>query len=139
MGRILGLDIGSKRVGVAISDELAFLAHPLKTISWKGYKPFAKEIEAIINEYSVTKIVIGVPYTLDGKISQKTEQILRLIEKLRRRLSIPIVEIDESLSTVRAHDVLHRVGKKPSKKRQQIDQIAAVFILQDYLDSIRKS
>lgn len=137
MGKILGLDIGSKRVGVAISDELAFLAHPLKTIPWKGYKIFAKEIENLINEHSITKIVVGVPYTLEGNFSQKTEEILRLIEKLRKRLTIPIVEIDESLSTKRAHDALHRVGKKPSKKRQQIDQIAAVFILQDYLDSIR--
>ncbi|HHE55636.1 MAG TPA: Holliday junction resolvase RuvX [Caldithrix abyssi] len=138
MGKILGLDIGSKRVGVAISDELAFLAHPLKTIPWKGYKLFAREIENLINEHSITRIVVGVPYTLEGNVSQKTGEILRLIEKLRRRFTtIPIIEIDESLSTKRAHDVLHRVGKKPSKKRQQIDQIAAVFILQDYLDSIR--
>ena len=138
MGKILGLDIGSKRVGVAISDELAFLAHPLKTIHWKGYKLFAREIENLINEHSITRIVVGVPYTLEGNVSQKTGEILRLIEKLRRRFTtIPIIEIDESLSTKRAHDALHRVGKKPSKKRQQIDQIAAVFILQDYLDSIR--
>ncbi|APF19591.1 Holliday junction resolvase [Caldithrix abyssi DSM 13497] len=137
MGKILGLDIGSKRVGVAVSDELAFLAHPLKTITWKGYKLFVEEIQNLISEQSVTKIVVGVPYTLEGNVSKKTEEVLRLIKKLRKNVSIPIIEVDESLSTKRAHDVLHRVGKKPSKKRQTIDQIAAVFILQDYLDSIR--
>ncbi len=137
MGKILGLDIGAKRVGVAVSDELLFLAHPLKTIPWKGFKVFVKELQNLIDEQSIIKIVVGVPYTLDGNVSQKTEEILRLIEKLRKRLTVPIVEIDESLSTKRAHDVLHRVGKKPSKKRQTIDQIAAVFILQDYLDANR--
>ncbi len=137
MGKILGLDIGTKRVGVAISDELYFLAHPLKTIPYKGFNALVEELEELITQYSITKIVIGVPYTLQGNVSKKTEQILHLIKKLQKQLNLPIVEIDESLSTRRAHQALHQVGKKPSKKRKQIDQIAAVFILQDYLDSIR--
>ncbi|NOX88016.1 MAG: Holliday junction resolvase RuvX [Calditrichaeota bacterium] len=138
MGKILALDIGAKRIGVAVSDELLFFAHPLKTIEWRGFNGFLTEVDELIQQHSVTELVIGVPYTLNGAISKKTKQILDLINKLRKRLNIPIIEVDESLTTKMAHDALHRVGKKPSKNRHKIDQIAAVFILQEYLDSKRK-
>ncbi len=135
MGKILALDIGEKRIGVAVSDELLFLAHPLTTLQWKGFKTFFAELESIIDENNITELLIGVPYTLSGNISRKTNDILNIIKKLRNRLSIPIIEWDESLSTKQAHNILHRSGKKPSKQRHQIDQIAAVVILQEYLDS----
>ncbi len=135
MGKILALDIGEKRIGVAVSDELLILAHPLTTLQWKGFKPFVAELEALIQENKITEILIGVPYTLNGNISRKTNDILNIVKKLRNRLSIPIMEWDESLSTKQAQAILHRVGKKPSKQRDKIDQIAAVVILQEYLDS----
>ncbi len=135
MGKILALDIGEKRIGVAISDELLFLAHPLKTLNWKGFNKFLLELEEILQQNSVRELVVGVPYTLKGNISQKTAYILAIIKKLRDYLDIPIIEVDESLSTKQAHGILHRVGKKPSKQRHKVDQIAAVVILQEYLDS----
>jgi putative Holliday junction resolvase len=135
MGKILALDIGEKRVGVAISDQLLFLAHPLKTIQWQGFELFLSELKSIIEEHGVTEILVGVPYTLKGNVSQKTAHILQIIKKLRKHLDLPIMEWDESLSTKQAHGILHRVGKKPSKQRNKIDQIAAVIILQEYLDS----
>ncbi len=138
MGKILSLDIGEKRVGVAISDELAFLAHPLKTIEWKGVKHFLSQVKQLVQETHASQIVVGVPYTLRGTVSKKTQQILNIIEKLKKELNVPIIEVDESLSTRRAEDVLHKVGKKPSKHRDKIDQIAAVIILQDYLDILPK-
>ncbi len=135
MGKILALDIGEKRIGVAISDELLFLAHPLTTLQWNGFKTFYAELEHLINEHNISELLIGVPYTLNGNISRKTSDILNIIKKLKNRISIPIMEWDESLSTKQAHGILHRVGKKPSKQKQKIDQIAAVIILQEYLDS----
>lgn len=104
-------------------------------MQWKGFKTFYAELESIIEENNITELLIGVPYTLSGNISRKTNDILNIIKKLRNRLSIPIIEWDESLSTKQAHNILHRSGKKPSKQRHQIDQIAAVVILQEYLDS----
>ncbi len=135
MGKILALDIGEKRIGVAVSDELFMFAHPLTTLQWKGFKRFFAELDALIQENDITELLIGVPYTLNGNISRKTNDILNIIKKLRNRLSIPIMEWDESLSTKQAQAILHRVGKKPSKQRDTIDQIAAVVILQEYLDS----
>jgi len=92
-------------------------------------------LNQLIAEEDVERLIVGVPYTMQGSHSQRTEQILQMIEALRTQISVPIETADERLTTVMAEKALHRVGKKPSKHRKIIDQIAAVFILQNYLDT----
>ncbi len=135
MKKILAIDIGEKRIGVALSDGLQMLAHPLKTLEWRGIETLIRELNQLIAEEDVERLIVGVPYTMQGSHSQRTEQILQMIEALRTQISVPIETADERLTTVMAEKALHRVGKKPSKHRKIIDQIAAVFILQNYLDT----
>ncbi len=132
--KIIALDIGEKRIGVAVSDALGMFAHPLKTIAWKGYNRFVGELKEIIAVQEAAAVVIGMPYTLKGTASKKTEEVQKLAGQLRESLNIEIIEEDERLTTKMAENALHAVGKKPSKQRDKIDQIAAVYILQSYLD-----
>lgn len=134
INKTIALDIGEKRIGVAISDGLGMLAHPLSTIVWKGIKSFLQQLQEIVNEHQVKTIVVGMPYTLKGTESQKTEQVRELIVQMRDSLNIEILKQDERLTTKMAENALHAVGKKPSKQRNKIDQIAAVYILQSYID-----
>lgn len=134
MNKVLALDIGEKRIGVANSDALRMLAHPFATLQWKGLEALINELEKIIRDEGIVTIVIGMPYTLKGGDSKKTKEIKKLADQLKERLKIPVVEQDERLTTKMASDALQAVGKKPSKQRNKIDQIAAVYILQSYLD-----
>jgi putative Holliday junction resolvase len=132
--KILAADIGERRIGLAISDELGMLAHPYQTLIWNGLKQFIVEIKQIITNEDIIKLVIGMPYTLKGELSEKTEEIKEICTEIRKQINIEVVEIDERLTTKMAERAFHAVGKKPSKNREKIDQIAAVFILQSYLD-----
>lgn len=132
--KIIALDIGEKRIGVAVSDALGMLAHPLKTIRWQGIDNLARELDTLARELEADKIVVGMPFTLKGTTSQKTEQVYEICQGLRERLRVEIIEQDERLTTRMAENALHAVGKKPSRQRDKIDQIAAVYILQSYLD-----
>ena len=99
MGRILALDIGEKRVGIAISDVLGIIAQPFQTIEWKGIKSFAETLSNIIKEQIVDEVVIGIPFTLKGNISKKTEEVLKIKSKLEEKLGITIIAEDERLTT----------------------------------------
>jgi putative holliday junction resolvase len=135
--KILGIDLGDRRIGLALSDGLGLLAHPLVTLPWKGTEALIKELNQIIDRESVRKLVIGVPFTMKGTHSAKTEQVKNIIEELRQQLGVEIIEMDERLTTKMAEKVFQSLGKKPSKNRDKIDQLAAVFILQSYLDQIQ--
>ncbi|MEJ2054854.1 MAG: Holliday junction resolvase RuvX [Calditrichaceae bacterium] len=132
--RILAADMGEQRVGLAISDELGMLAHPLCTIKWSGFKKFIAELQNIINENKIDKLIVGVPYTLKGGHSKKTREIKEICIRIRDNIDIELIEVDERLTTKMAEQTLQALGKKPSKNRDKIDQIAAVYILQSYLD-----
>jgi len=134
LSKILALDIGEKRIGLAISDALGMLAHPLTTLAWQGIARLTEALEKIILDEGVDKIVVGMPFTLKGGSSKKTEEIKKLSDQLKERLQVPVLEQDERLTTNMASDALQAVGKTPSKHRNKIDQIAAVYILQSYLD-----
>lgn len=134
MEKLLALDIGERRIGVAISDALGMLAHPFTTLEWKGIKHLISDLQQIIDQQQIAKVIVGVPYTMKGSLSKKTEEITAIIAELKVALKIEIREVDERLTTKMAHDALHASGKKPSKQRQRVDQIAAVYILQSYLD-----
>ena len=134
MNRILAFDFGRARIGVAISDELQLLAHPLETISAKQQP--AERIAEIVREKKVDCVVAGVPRQMDGQIGSAATEVLAFVEKLRAILPCPIVTWDERLTTVAAHRALRDAGKKTRDTRGYVDQVAAQMILQSYLDRI---
>ena len=133
MNRILALDLGRARIGVAISDELHLLAHPLETIP-ANQKP-ATRVAEIVRDKVVDHVVAGIPKRMDGQIGSAATEVLQFVEKLRAILPCPVVTWDERLTTVAAHRALRDAGKKTRHTRGYVDQVAAQMILQSYLDS----
>jgi putative Holliday junction resolvase len=132
MNRILGLDFGRARIGVAISDELQMLAHPLETIP--ANKEPASRVAEIVREKQVDHVVAGIPRQMNGQIGTAATEVLEFVEKLRAILPCPVVTWDERLTTVAAHRALRDAGKKTRDTRGYVDQVAAQMILQTYLD-----
>ena len=135
MNPILGIDFGRARIGLAISDELRLLAHPLETLP--GNKDTAKKIVEIIRERKIDKIVVGVPRHMSGEIGKAAREALEFANKLRAQVPCPVETWDERLTTVAAERALRGAGKKSRKTRNIIDQVAAQMILQGYLDRER--
>jgi len=134
MIRILGIDVGTVRVGVALSDPLGMTAQPLEVIQAKGKSPYPRILE-LLGEYEVTKIVIGNPLKLSGEEGLAAENVARFIKGLQTRTEIPIELWDERLSTAQAERMMISAGTRRNKRRQSIDKIAAALILQSYLDA----
>jgi putative Holliday junction resolvase len=128
----LGLDFGRARIGVAISDELQMLAHPLETIP-ANEEP-ASRVAEIVHEKQVDHVVAGIPRQMNGQIGTAAIEALEFVEKLRAILPCPVVTWDERLTTVAAHRALRDAGKKTRDTRAYVDQVAAQMILQTYLD-----
>ena len=135
---ILGLDVGDVRIGAAISDELGFAAHPLCTITRKNRKTDLAVICDLINTHQVDAVVIGLPLMLSGEIGIQAEKVQKFANRLKQEARIPIHLRDERLTTVEADDILREVGKPRKKRRQVIDQVAAVVILNEYLNDVRE-
>jgi len=133
MNRILGLDFGRVRIGVAISDELQMLAHPLKT--FPANEEPASRVAEIVREKQVDHVVAGIPRQMNGQIGTAATEVLEFVEKLRAILPCPVVTWDERLTTVAANRALRDAGKKTRQTRDYVDQVAAQIILQSYLDS----
>ena len=134
MNPILALDFGRARIGVAISDELQFLAHPLETIP-ANQQPAARVAE-IVREKKVDHVVAGIPRQLNGQLGAAATEALQFAEKLRAILPCPVVTWDERLTTAAANRALRDAGKKTRQTRSYVDQVAAQMILQSYLDSL---
>lgn len=132
INRILGLDFGRARIGVAISDELQMLAHPLETIP-ANEEP-ASRVAEIVREKQVDHVVAGIPRQMNGQIGTAATEVLEFVDKLRAILPCPVVTWDERLTTVAAHRALRDAGKKTRDTRGYVDQVAAQMILQTYLD-----
>lgn len=135
--RILGLDYGQKTVGVAVSDENAIIAQPLETIERKHENKLRQtyaRIEAIIEEYSVGKIVVGLPKMMNNTEGVRVELTKEFAENLERRTGMEIVFEDERLTTVEANRILEDTGVPVSARKEHIDKMAAAIILQSYLD-----
>ena len=133
MNPILGLDFGRARIGVAISDELQLLAHPLETIQ-ANQQPAAR-IAEIVRERKIDHVVAGIQKRMNGQIGPAATEVLEFVERLRAILLCRIVTWDERLTTVAAHRALRDAGKKTRHTRGYVDQVAAQMILQSYLDS----
>ncbi len=134
--RVLGLDPGSVRIGVAISDQLGMLAHPRETIPATPIAAALARIQEIIRTEEVATVVIGLPLNLDGSDGPAAENIRKFASTLEARCGCPIRFWDERLSTVTAQQNLHAAGRNIRNSRAVIDQAAAQVILQSYLDSI---
>ena len=140
--RILGLDYGSKTVGVAVSDPLGFTAQGVEIIRRKSENKMRQtlaRIEELIAQYQVEEIVLGLPKNMNNTLGDRAEKSLELKETLERRTGLPVVMWDERLTTVSANRVLMETGVRRENRKEHVDEIAAVFILQGYLDSLQYS
>ncbi len=137
MGRILGVDYGERRFGVAVSDPLQTIAASLVTLHRKGQSFLIEEIAALVQEQAAIAMVIGLPLHMDGRSGDKAEAVLTFARLLAEKIAIPVFTQDERWTTASAHKSLHERGKQPSRQRDNIDQIAAAFILQSFLDRIQ--
>lgn len=133
--RILALDIGTKRIGVAISDSFWMGATPIKTINRKDDKLALDEIKKIAKEYNTNTILIGIPYNMDGSLGFQAKNCLKFIEPLRKEFDI--LEQDERLSSSQAEEILKQQGKKYTKNKSMVDVTAACVILMEYLENNR--
>ena len=142
MRRILGLDYGTKTVGVALSDELHITAQPLETITRKDANKLRKtyaRIEELVKEYNVEKIVLGLPKNMNNTAGERVVATEAFRDKLAARTGLEIVMWDERLSTVSAMSVLKEGGVRREDRKQYVDKLAASLILQGYLDLIHGS
>ena len=137
--RILGLDYGSKTVGVAVSDPLGLTAQKVETIWRKQENKLRRtlaRIEELIAEYEVEKIVLGFPKNMNNTVGERAEKALEFGEMLKKRTELEVIMWDERLTTVEADRTLIEAGVRRENRKQYLDGIAAVFILQGYLDSL---
>lgn len=137
MRRILGVDFGRARIGVAISDELGLLAHPVETIPAASIKAAAARIADLAREKDVERVVLGLPRHMSGQLGAAAEEVHAFADKLRPLLPCPITLWDERLSTSAANRALREAGQKTRRTRSVVDQVAAQMILQGYLDSVQ--
>jgi putative pre-16S rRNA nuclease len=132
--RILGLDVGTKTIGVAVSDEMGWTGQGIATIRRTNIRADLAELDKYLQQYAVEKIVVGVPRNMDGSIGSAAEQVYSFIERLREKFTLPVDTWDERLSTVAAERVLLEADMSRGKRKKVIDKVAAVLILQGYLD-----
>jgi putative Holliday junction resolvase len=137
MSVLLGIDYGRARVGVAISDELHLLAHPLETIAAKAN--VIDRIARIVRDRHVSKIVVGLPKHMSGETGNAAAEVKQFVEKLGSVVQCDVVTWDERLTTMAAHRSLRETGKKTRQTRAYVDQVAAQWILQGYLDRLQAS
>lgn len=138
--RVMGLDYGSKTVGVAISDDLLLTAQPRETI-WRDRENKLRRtlarIEELVNEYGIRLIVVGLPLNMDDTAGERAEAAMAFRDKVERRTSLPVVMSDERLTTVEADEMLQKMEISPGQRKQYIDQIAASLILEEYMENHR--
>lgn len=134
--RILGLDIGDKTIGVAISDPLGFTAQGITTIKRKNLKCDLEELGKIIKDYNVEEIISGLPKNMNGTVGPQGEKVLDLCEIIKEEFKLPLKMWDERLTTVAAHRAMLEADLSRAKRKKIVDKVAAVYILQGYLDSL---
>lgn len=137
--RVLGVDFGRARIGVAISDELGMLAHPVETVPAARPEVAAKRIAEIAREKNVERVILGMPRHMNGSLGEAAEEAKAFGAKLQPLVPCPVVMWDERLSTIAANRALRDAGQKTRQTRGIVDQVAAQMILQGYLDSVQDS
>ena len=132
--RLIGLDLGSKRIGVSICDDKQLIATPLKTINRNSLEDLINELKLIINENNIKGIIVGNPLNMDGSSGRSAQSVKDTTENIEKNLNIPICLWDERLSTVGAFNLTSQFDINVSKREKKIDENAAAFILQGSLD-----
>ena len=132
--RLIGLDLGSKRIGVSICDEKQLIATPLKTINKNTLTELISELKAIIDENNIKGIIIGNPLNMDGSSGRSAQSVKDTSQKIEENINIPICLWDERLSTVGAFNLSSQLDINVSKREKKIDENAAAFILQGAID-----
>lgn len=136
--RSLGLDIGDRRIGVALSDQGGILATPLTVIERQDERQDTQAIIDIINQHQVKQVIIGLPRSMDGTIGEQAEKVKTFVQRLSRQTEVPVEFRDERLTTVSARRLMQAASVRRTKKKTRDDAIAAAIILQGYLDETRE-
>jgi putative Holliday junction resolvase len=138
IGRIMGLDIGDKRIGVALSDPLGWMASPSEVVLRESDAVALTKISELIQQHQVERVVVGLPRSLDGSLNQQAIKVQAFAEELSRRIKVPVEFWDERLSTVAANRLMIDTGTKKGDKKSKRDAISSALVLQAYLDSKQK-
>ena len=136
--RIMGIDYGEKRLGLAISDPLGITAQGLPTIERSRVQEDLQKILTIIREKDVGEIIIGLPKHMNNTLGEKAQAVLTFVDLIKKHVNIPVNTIDERLSTVMAHRAMLEGNLSRKKRKDRVDMIATQLILQNYLDRIKK-
>lgn len=138
-GRVMALDVGERRIGVALSDPTRALATPLTTIRAESRATALKRIVTLIRDHEVTALVVGLPLTMSGDIGPQATLVQQFVDELRQVIEIPLYFVDERLTTVAAERMMIDLKLKPEQRKARIDEVAASIILQDFLDAHRQT
>jgi putative Holliday junction resolvase len=133
--RILGIDLGTKRVGLAIADPILRIATALNVIEYKSLEKFLTNLKKTIDDEEIGLVVVGLPLNMDGSEGEKARQARKIADRINTKLGVAVELVDETLTTSQATDHLHAAGGKVGKSRSKLDMMAAMVILQDYLDA----
>lgn len=134
-GRILGLDVGARRIGIAVSDPLGLTAQGLPTLQRRNRRYDQSELRKVVREYEVSEIVVGNPLRMSGQTGAQADKMAAFAEQIKQELSLPVHLWDERLSTAEAHRLLDETGIRDARRKEVIDKMAAVLILQSFLDA----
>jgi len=137
LGRLLGIDYGTRRIGIAVSDPLKIIASPHSVIDRKKTPDYLSALKELIISLEIESIVVGLPYNMKGKASAQTNSVLEFISEIREKLKLDIQTTDERLSSKSAEDTLKFKGISSSRNRGEVDKTAAAIILQEFLDTQR--
>ena len=135
MKRVVGLDVGSKTIGVAVSDELGLAAHPRRTIERQGTKKDAETVARIVATEEADRVVVGLPLTLEGTMGPRAKRVMVFVDALAKRLDVPVETWDERFSTIAVERVLLDADLSRARRKEVVDKQAAAYILQGWLDS----
>jgi putative Holliday junction resolvase len=135
--RVLGLDVGERRIGMAMSDALGLTAQPLAVLEARGLERDTAAIGALVEQHRVDEVVVGLPLTMRGEQGIQAEKVAVFVAALRKRLSVPVQLVDERLTTVQSERTLREMHTPRRKRRQVVDRVAAQLILQHFLDMKR--
>ena len=138
MNIVLGLDHGDRRIGIAVSDPLEIIAKPLKTIDLLETRDVFNDINLIVVEYSIYKIIVGLPKTLKGEFSKQTIKVMKFVELLKKNVEVEVDVYDERLTSKIAKESLIFQGIKTGHNKSDVDMTAAAVFLQNYLDDVKK-
>lgn len=139
MDRLIGLDVGDRTIGIAVSDLLMITAQGVTTIKRTNFKADMAELRKIIEEYNVTKIIVGLPKMMDGSIGIQGEKVLEFTEKMKGKINLPVDFQDERLTTALSEKILISADVKRKKRKEVIDKLAAVQILTTYIERMKRA